>query len=106
MDSELRKQRRRQATLARRNVFIETPKTESFFEKMSEQERESFFAKERIRSARALKIRGLKKRRASGKGARGGGRGVWEDKRQSNGRKKWRPDSEVQERCYGCCGQG
>ncbi|HAW15409.1 MAG TPA: carbohydrate ABC transporter permease [Clostridiales bacterium] len=29
---------------------------------MSEQERESFFAKERIRSARALKIRGLKKK--------------------------------------------
>ena len=62
MDSELRKQRRRQATLARRNVFIETPKTESFFEKMSEQEREAFFAKERIRSARALKRRGLKKK--------------------------------------------
>ena len=62
MDDQLRARRRKQATLARRNVYIETPKTESFFEKMSSAERDAFFAKERIRSAKAIKRRSVKKK--------------------------------------------
>ncbi len=43
MNNELQAQRRKQATLARRNVYLETPKTESFFEAMTEEQRAEFF---------------------------------------------------------------
>ena len=45
MDAELRRQRRLAATKARRNVFTETEHPKSYFELMSEAEREAFFAK-------------------------------------------------------------
>ena len=61
MDAELRRQRRLAATKARRNVFTETEHPKSYFELMSEAEREAFFAKERKRSATALKQRKIRK---------------------------------------------
>lgn len=60
MDANVREIRRRQATNARRNVYIETPKTVSYFESMSEAEREAFFTREKLRSARALRLRRTK----------------------------------------------
>ena len=61
MDAELRKQRRLAATKARRNIFTETEHPKSYFELMSEAEREAFFARERKRSATALKQRKIRK---------------------------------------------
>jgi len=57
MDIDIREQRKRAATRARRNVFIETPKTHSYFEAMTDQEREAFFAREKIRSAKVIRRR-------------------------------------------------
>ena len=57
MDAQIRAQRRRAATLARRNVFTEVPPMTSFFDSMSDAEREAFFKKEKIRSARVIKTR-------------------------------------------------
>ena len=61
MDMDIREQRRKAATLARRHVFIETPKTRSYFEAMTPQERDAFFAREKVRSARVIKRRELLK---------------------------------------------
>ena len=61
MHNEIRQQRRKAATLARRHVYIETPKTESFFESMTEQQRDAFFKKEKIRSAKVIKRRKVTK---------------------------------------------
>ena len=60
MDAELRKQRHMAATLARRNVYTESILPKSYFEKMSEAERESFFAGERKRAAKTLRLRKFK----------------------------------------------
>ena len=57
MDAQIRAQRRRAATLARRNVYTEVPPMTSFFDSMSDAEREAFFKKEKIRSARVIKTR-------------------------------------------------
>ncbi len=57
MDNELKKQRRLAATKARRNIYIETTHPDSFFESMSEAEREAFFKKERKRSKKAIRRR-------------------------------------------------
>ncbi len=60
-NNELRTQRRMAATLARRNVYIETPKTNSFFESMTEEERAAFAKNSARQSAadkRRRKIRG------------------------------------------------
>ncbi len=61
MDAQLKAQRRREATLARRHVYTEVPPMTSFFDSMSEGEREAFFKKERIRSARVLRRRKIGK---------------------------------------------
>ncbi|MCQ2504463.1 MAG: carbohydrate ABC transporter permease [Saccharofermentans sp.] len=61
MDAQLKAQRRRAATLARRHVYTEVPPMTSFFDSMSEGEREAFFKKERIRSARVLRRRKIGK---------------------------------------------
>jgi multiple sugar transport system permease protein len=61
MDAELKKQRRLAATKARRNIFKETVHPKSYFELMTDSEREAFFARERKRSATALKQRKVKK---------------------------------------------
>lgn len=61
MDAELRKQRRLAATKARRNVFTETVHPKSYFELMTNEEREAFFARERKRSTTALKQRKIRK---------------------------------------------
>ena len=61
MDAELRKQRRLAATKARRNVFTETVHPKSYFEQMTDAEREAFFAREKKRSATALKQRKVRK---------------------------------------------
>ena len=60
MDAELRKQRRLAATKARRNVFTETVHPKSYFELMTDEEREAFFARERKRSTTALKQRKIR----------------------------------------------
>ncbi|MCQ2532738.1 MAG: carbohydrate ABC transporter permease [Saccharofermentans sp.] len=57
MDNSIREQRRAAATKARRHVYVETPKFTSYFESMSDAEREAFFKKEKKRSARAIKRR-------------------------------------------------
>ena len=57
MDINVREQRRAAATKARRNVFIETPKYTSYFDSLSESEKEAFFKKEKKRSAKALRLR-------------------------------------------------
>jgi multiple sugar transport system permease protein len=61
MDAQIRAQRRRAATLARRHVYTEVPPMTSFFDAMSDSERDAFFRKEKIRSARVLKIRKVTK---------------------------------------------
>lgn len=61
MDAQLKAQRRKAATLARRHVYTEVPPMTSFFDSMSEGEREAFFKKERIRSARVLRRRKIGK---------------------------------------------
>lgn len=58
---DIREQRRRAATLARRNVFVETPKTHSYFEAMTPQERDAFFAREKVRAAKVIKRRAVLK---------------------------------------------
>ena len=61
MDAEIRAQRRRAATLARRHVFTEVPPMTSFFDSMSKEERDAFFKKEKVRSVRVLKRRKVTK---------------------------------------------
>lgn len=61
MDSELRKLRRKQATLARRNVYTETQQPVSFFSGMTEEQRKAFFEKEKKKSAKKLRVRKIKK---------------------------------------------
>ena len=68
MDNELKKQRRIQATKARRNIYLETTHPESFFESMTDEERAAFFEKERKRSRKAKKIRKIKKNILTGIG--------------------------------------
>ncbi len=55
--SNNRDARRLAATKARRNVYTTVPKMTSFFESMSEAEREAFFQKEKKRSTLVLKRR-------------------------------------------------
>jgi len=61
MDAELRAQRRKAATLARRHVYTEVPPMTSFFDAMSKEEKDAFFKKEKIRSVRVLKRRKITK---------------------------------------------
>lgn len=52
-----KEERRRAATLARRNVYTVAPKMKSFFEDMTDAERDAFFKKEKKRSELVLKRR-------------------------------------------------
>ena len=61
MDAELRAQRRKAATLARRHVYTEVPPMTSFFDAMSKEEKDAFFKKEKVRSVRVLKRRKITK---------------------------------------------
>lgn len=56
-DVTVAEQRRRAAREARRHVYIETPKYESMFDKMSPEEREAFCNREHKRTAGVLKRR-------------------------------------------------
>lgn len=60
MDAELKKQRHMAATLARRNVYTPAVFPKSYFEKMTDEEREIFFANERKRASRNLRLRRFK----------------------------------------------
>ena len=60
MDKELRKLRRKQATLARRNVYTETPEVKTFFSKMTDEQKAVFFEKEKKKSAKKLRARKIK----------------------------------------------
>lgn len=55
-------ERRRAASAARRNIKTSYEHKPSFFERMTPEQREAFFAKEKKRSAKALKRRRLKQR--------------------------------------------
>ena len=57
MDETKRLERRKQATLARRNVYVETVKPETFITSLTEEAREAFFASERKRIAANLRRR-------------------------------------------------
>ncbi|SCW31817.1 multiple sugar transport system permease protein [Ruminococcaceae bacterium YRB3002] len=62
MDQELRKQRRKQATLARRNVYKETPDVSSYYSSLSPDERIKFVSRARSVNAREMARRTLKRR--------------------------------------------
>ena len=49
MDELKRIERRKQATLARRNIYTETKKPETFITSLSDEARENFFASEKRR---------------------------------------------------------
>ena len=61
MDEIKRIERRKQATLARRHIFTETVKPETFITSLSEEARENFFAGEKKRIETNLKKRKIKK---------------------------------------------
>jgi len=60
VDEKLRLERRREATLARRNVYSVAVHPESFFEKMTEDERDAFVTKERNRIRANTRRRAIK----------------------------------------------
>jgi len=68
MDEITRAQRRKDATLARRNVYIETEHPASFFEQMNVFERETFIKRSRAISAANLRKRTIKKNILTGLG--------------------------------------
>ena len=62
MDQELRKLRRKQATLARRNVYRETPEVSSYYSSLAPGERVKFVSRARSENNAVLKKRLVKKR--------------------------------------------
>ena len=62
MDQELRKLRRKQATLARRNVYKETPEAVSYYSSLAPEERIKFVSKARADNSRAMAKRKTKSR--------------------------------------------
>ncbi|MCQ2528870.1 MAG: carbohydrate ABC transporter permease [Saccharofermentans sp.] len=60
MDNTKQAIRRAAATKARRNVYIETPRYTSYFDSMTDKQREEFFKKEKKKSARAMRLRTAK----------------------------------------------
>ena len=67
-DNSVKTQRRNAASAARRNLKTTYVHTPSFFERMSEEEREEFFTREKKRSAKALKKRAVKNKIITGVG--------------------------------------
>ena len=61
MDETKRLERRKQATLARRNVYVETVQPETFITSLSEEARENFFAGEKKRNELNLRKRKITK---------------------------------------------
>ena len=60
MDELKRIERKKQATLARRHIYTESKKPETFITSLSEEAREAFFASERKRIATNLRKRRIK----------------------------------------------
>ena len=61
MDNTRRLERRKQATLARRHIYSETVKPETFITSLSEEARENFFASEKKRIETNLRKRRIRK---------------------------------------------
>ena len=61
MDNTRRLERRKQATLARRHIYTETKKPETFITSLSEEAREAFFASEKKRIELNLRKRKITK---------------------------------------------
>ena len=61
MDELTRLERKKQATLARRNIYTESKAPETFITSMSEEARELFFASEKKRIALNLRKRKVRK---------------------------------------------
>ena len=68
MDETKRLERRKQATLARRNVYVETVQPETFITSLSEEARENFFASEKKRIELNLRKRKITKTIITGLG--------------------------------------
>ena len=62
MDEQLIRSRRRQATLARRNVYKETPEVNSYFSGLKPEERIKFVSRAKAANAKILAKRTLKRR--------------------------------------------
>lgn len=62
MDDRIREMRRRQATLARRNVYKPTPEVSSYFSSLKPEEKIKFVSSARSRNAKILAKRRLKNR--------------------------------------------
>ena len=62
MESNLRKERNRQAALARRNIYRETPEVKSFFSSLTPAERQKIVSEARSTNQIILRKRSVKRR--------------------------------------------